>query len=69
MPELKPKREDYIVCPTCTAEGNPVLIHISHIKHVPAKEADFFGESQEAHDECPKGHVLPKSPAPAPAAT
>jgi len=55
----KPKRDEYVVCETCSDEqGREVLVHRKHIVHV---AADFLGE--EDQDLCPAGHPLtiPKS--------
>ncbi len=64
MPDApqKPVLAEYVVCPTCTEanQGRPVLVHKSQIIDEPA---EFFGE--EDKQTCPRGHLLPTTPAPA----
>lgn len=55
MDEVRPKKEHYVECPTCTKKaGEPVVFHTSALK----EDQGFFDEKPVTL--CPLGHTIPE---------
>lgn len=55
MNEVRPKKEHYVECPTCTKKaGEPVVFHTSALK----EDQGFFDEKPVTL--CPLGHTIPE---------